>query len=124
MAVCIYSIKTSHYMKQLYLFVLSCLAFTFPVLAQTTWTGATSTGWNTASNWSPAAVLTASDDVVIPDITNDPVIDAAALAHSVEVQSRAKLDIMNTGSLTINGSKEFDGSTTAFSNQGTVNNSG
>jgi hypothetical protein len=114
-------------MKQIYLLLLSCLAFSLPALAQTTWTGATSTAWNTASNWNTGTVPTASNDVVIPDVINDPVISAAgALANSVQVHVGGMLTIQNSASLTINGSRGGigDGLPAAFANSGTVNNSG
>ncbi|MFN4257589.1 MAG: putative metal-binding motif-containing protein, partial [Saprospiraceae bacterium] len=39
-----------------------------------TWTGAVSTDWHTPCNWNPACVPAATDDVVIPNVANDPVI--------------------------------------------------
>ena len=30
--------------------------------------------WNTAANWSTNSVPTSSDDVIIPNVTNDPII--------------------------------------------------
>jgi hypothetical protein len=112
--------------------LLTLLLGGLPALAQTTWTGATSTDWATASNWSGNAVPTASDDVVIPSGTpNQPTLaTAGAVAKSVEVQSGATLTIGSKGVLTINGSKslyifDFDNSiTTGFYNGGTVDNSG
>jgi hypothetical protein len=101
---------------------------TLPALAQTTWTGATSTDWNTASNWNPAAVPTASDDVVIPAVTspaNPPTLSSTgAVASTVDVQSGAKLTIASTGTLTINGSRNIADENTGFSNAGTVDNAG
>ncbi len=96
--------------------------------AQTTWTGTAGTDWNTDGNWDPAGVPTAATDVVIPNVSNLPRIEAgtAAVANSVHVQGGAALTIGSSGSLTINGSKSFistDGFA-AFYNQGTVNNSG
>jgi hypothetical protein len=91
------------------------------------WTGCTGTDWNTASNWSGNAVPAVADDVVIPDVAgNAPGIGAgtAALANSVEVQTRGMLNIGSGGSLTINGSKFFSTFRTAFYNQGTVANNG
>jgi hypothetical protein len=93
----------------------------FSLHAQTTWTGAASTDWATAPNWNTGAVPTATDDVSIPPgPVNKPVISTSAVAKSVEVQTDAFLDISSTGSLTINGSKNFFGSTFAFLNYGTV----
>ena len=101
---------------------------TLPALAQSTWTGATSTDWNTASNWNPAAVPTASDDVVIPAVTspaNPPTLSSTgAVASTVDVQSGAKLTIASTGTLTINGSRNIADENTGFSNAGTVDNAG
>ncbi len=71
-----------------------------------TWTGHISTDWDEACNWSPNCVPTANDDVIIPDVTNDPVISGAAVTKSVSVnfnglltiQSGASLDIDNAAS--------------------------
>ncbi len=91
-----------------------------------TWTGAISTDWNLACNWSPASIPSAGNDVVIPNTTNDPVIGAgiAALAKTVEVQTGALFTIAATASLTINGSKSVSSIVSAFDNNGTVNNNG
>lgn len=90
-----------------------------------TWTGITSSDWNTASNWCPNRVPTATDNVVIATgPTNQPVLSTTAVAQSVEVQIDASLSITAGGSLTINGSKSAGGSTTAFYNRGTVTNRG
>jgi hypothetical protein len=91
----------------------------------TLWRGCTNTSWNTASNWSGNAVPTADDDVIIPNVINDPEISASAVAHSIEVLSDAALTIQSTGSLTINGGKNFSVElSTAVYNLGTINNSG
>src|SRR4051812_47400906 len=59
------------------------------LLAQTaTWTGTSSTSWDTPANWNPAQVPLISDDVVIPSApTNQPVLSTTAVANSVEVKS-------------------------------------
>lgn len=59
-----------------------------------TWTGAVSTDWNTAGNWSGNAVPTAADSVVVPaGPANMPVLSAAASVARVEVQSGATLTL-------------------------------
>ena len=89
------------------------------------WTGCVSTDWNTAGNWASGAIPTATDDVVIPSApANQPVLSTTATAQSVEVQTGASLSISSAGRLTINGSKNIDGFTTAFSNRGMVQNAG
>ncbi|MES2776937.1 MAG: hypothetical protein V4722_22360 [Bacteroidota bacterium] len=95
------------------------LAIAGNLYAQTTWTGAVSTAWNTAGNWS-AGVPDATDDVTIPNVTNDPLISVAgALAKSVTVQSGGILTISAAGTLTINGSV-----LQGLLNEGTVQNHG
>jgi hypothetical protein len=87
--------------------------------AQTTWTGSLGADWNTGGNWS-AGVPDATDDVTIPNVTNDPLISiAGAVAKSVTVQAGGLLTINAAGTLTINGAL-----TQGFLNQGTVQNSG
>jgi len=67
-----------------------------PVSADTcTWTGVLSSSWNTAANWSPVKVPTASDDVIIPSSINDPVIPASytAVANSITIQNGGQLTL-------------------------------
>ncbi|MBE0638103.1 MAG: hypothetical protein IH598_06275, partial [Bacteroidales bacterium] len=92
-----------------------------------TWTGLTSNDWNTGSNWDPPCVPTADDDVIIPDVTSDPVIYAgiAAMAKSVTVNTDAALGIEATGSLTINGSAIHEnGYFSGLYNRGSMTNDG
>jgi hypothetical protein len=59
-----------------------------------TWTGAVSTDWNTAGNWSGNTVPTAVDSAVVPaGPANMPVLSAAASVGRVEVQSGATLTL-------------------------------
>ncbi|MEO1260024.1 MAG: MopE-related protein [Bacteroidota bacterium] len=71
--------------------------------AQVTWTGTTDTDWNTGTNWDGGSVPSATDDVLIPDTPNDPVIMAGtnAVAQSVEIQRDATLELLSGASLTI-----------------------
>lgn len=89
-----------------------------------TWTGGVDTDWNTACNWSPASVPTATNVVVIPNTTNKPTINTAAVAQSVEVQAGAVLTIVSTHSLTVNNSFDFGSGRVCFLNLGTVQNNG
>ncbi len=86
-----------------------------------TWTGIVSTDWDEPGNWNPICVPTADDDVIIPDVTNDPVISSTstAVAKSVKVNTGAKLTINSSGSLTIDGP-----ATAALLLQGSLDNSG
>ena len=69
------------------------------------WTGATDTDWATASNWSPNSVPIASDNLVIPNVTNKPVISATtgAVANNITVELGSSLTINSGGSLIISG---------------------
>jgi len=70
-----------------------------------TWTGATSTDWNTASNWETGAVPAAGSHVLISASANNmPVISTAdANVMSLEIADGAKLTV-NTGyTLTVTG---------------------
>ena len=110
------------------LFLLSII-FASSALSQSTWTGATSTDWGTASNWSNSVVPMAVNDVIIPSVASAtyPVIgnSTEAVAKSVLVQVGAALTIQYGGSLTINGftSTSYAG-TAALYTFGTINNSG
>ncbi|UPT65225.1 MAG: hypothetical protein M0D57_11650 [Sphingobacteriales bacterium JAD_PAG50586_3] len=63
-----------------------------------TWTGASSTDWNTPGNWTPAGPPTVNDDILIPNQTNDPVLTTGAngVCKSVTINSGATVTI-NTG---------------------------
>lgn len=67
------------------------------------WTGTTSTDWNTTTNWSSGTVPGSTDNVTIPNVTNDPVISGAFTINNVDLASGATLTVANGGSLTLNG---------------------
>ena len=70
------------------------------VFSQTkTWTGATSTVWNTATNWSPSGVPTAASNVTIPSApANQPLINGTTtpVCNMLTVNSGATLTISPT----------------------------
>lgn len=41
------------------------------------WIGAVSTDWNIPGNWNNALAPTLSDDVLISDVTNNPIVNEA-----------------------------------------------
>jgi hypothetical protein len=67
------------------------------------WNGATSTDWNESGNWNDIEVPTSDKTVIIPDVTNDPVIGTAAAVTNLTIESGAVLTIGETGRLTVNG---------------------
>ncbi|MEI6141169.1 MAG: T9SS type A sorting domain-containing protein [Mariniphaga sp.] len=72
-----------------------------------TWTGNTDSNWNTAGNWNPAHVPTATEDAVIPDRTNDPIVNevpaSPAVCKNLTIQTGAVVTIAAGKALTVNG---------------------
>jgi hypothetical protein len=90
-----------------------------------TWTGNTSSVWNLASNWSPAAVPGPTNDVIIPAgaLTNEPSLPAAgpdvtvhdltvSAGHTLTINSGRILSV--TGNWTNNGTAAVGAGTVAF----------
>jgi hypothetical protein len=90
-----------------------------PCLA--TWTGTTSTDWNTTSNWSPAAVPTSSDNIIIPStgITNFPVATGLTIAAGKTTTLNSNAQLTVNGTLTNNGTLTLESGATLV--QGTGN---
>jgi len=105
-----------------------CVAPPMVPSATDIWTGCLSSDWATAGNWLDGSVPTATDDVTIPDVTNNPVVMAgtAAVAKSVTINANASLTVEAMGSLTINGfaNNPNDFTTAGMHNSGTVTNNG
>ncbi len=80
---------------------ISATATTSGVSVLRTWTGTISTNWAIAGNWSPSGVPTSSDDVIIPIVTNVPIISAPVTVKNLNVTNDATLT--NTSTLTVSG---------------------
>jgi len=80
-----------------------------------TWTGATSTAWATTTNWSTGVVPTSTKNVIIPNVTNKPVITGTANANNIVIASGSSLTVSGTGTLRLYGS---------IANNGTLTTSG
>ncbi|WP_191906990.1 T9SS type A sorting domain-containing protein [Adhaeribacter soli] len=78
------------------------------------WTGTTSTDWNTASNWSSNSVPASTSDVVIPSgVSRYPVISSGtSLAKDLTIASGASLTV-NGGTLEVKEDFTNNGSFTA-----------
>jgi hypothetical protein len=94
-----------------------------------TWTGATSTDWATASNWSPAIVPSASNATIpTTGITNYPVATNVTIAagKTLNVLSGAQLTVSgiltNNGTITIeSGATLVQGASSTLAGSGTYN---
>ena len=97
---------------------LAALLFAMNASAQKTWTGTTSTAWNTATNWSPAGAPVASDNVTIPSApANQPVLSGTTgVCANLTINTGASLSISattsNNAQLTTSGSTVISGSLT------------
>ncbi len=79
-----------------------------------TWTGASTTDWNTAGNWNPGnKVPGAADDVLIPSATNQPHItvtgSSLASINNLIIRNGAALTIDAGKALTVNGTLDNGG---------------
>ncbi|WP_161787199.1 DUF4394 domain-containing protein [Hymenobacter sp. IS2118] len=93
---------------------------TAPVVADLTWTGAVSVAWGLPGNWLPMQVPTATDNVFIPNVDNDPVVSNAQQANSLTMAAGATLTTAPGGTLTLNGNFVNNGGTTLGSGTGRV----
>ncbi len=66
------------------------------------WTGTTGTNWNTGSNWSLSTVPDNSNNAVITDAANDPVINSPATCKNLIIRAGGILDIHPGGTLIVN----------------------
>ncbi|MFN0014844.1 MAG: hypothetical protein ACKVU2_09880 [Saprospiraceae bacterium] len=91
--------------------------------AQTTWTGSYNSDWNVHINWTNG-MPSYEDDVIIPDVANDPVLADIRSVKSIKVNAGAKLTIATNGSLRTFVPVAVGQTTSTFFNLGTVINMG
>jgi len=69
-----------------------------------TWTGTTNTDWNTTTNWNPSIVPIDRTNVIIPNVTNQPIISTTGnKCLNVTIQNGATLHVNPGKNLTIGG---------------------
>jgi len=95
------------------------------------WTGATDTNWHITTNWSKGAIPTASVPVIIPNVTNKPVISSSAVCSALTINIGSSVTLNGSNTLTISGNLSNAGTLTCnsgvisltgtFTNTGTVN---
>ena len=104
------------------LFFLMFVCGVFNASAQTiTWTGATDTNWDTVTNWSPASIPTASNDVIIPT-GKTVVVNVAGVTKSIVVQGNSTVTIV--GGLSFLNASSFASNTVINWSNGAINGGG
>ena len=95
--------------------VTSAISGTFTVIADLTWTGATSTDWNTISNWSCPFLPGITTNILIPNVTNKPILSSGVngMANNIVISSGSSLTVTSNimqiaGTITNSGT--FDSS--------------
>jgi len=81
---------------------------TIVIIGQPTWTGSVSNVWNNQNNWSPASVPNADQDILIPNVQKNPVINLmkglTAFCNNLTLEKGVVLIISPENILTVNGS--------------------
>jgi hypothetical protein len=68
------------------------------------WTGALSTDWATAGNWNPSGQPTYDQNVLIPDVTNDPYLSTAwGYTQDITIESGAVVTVGPGAILNVTG---------------------
>ncbi|UPT68647.1 MAG: hypothetical protein M0D57_08510 [Sphingobacteriales bacterium JAD_PAG50586_3] len=95
-------------MKKLLLLAGIFLSLSLNSQTSRTWTGSSSTDWNTAGNWSPSGVPSTADHIVLNTASgNQPVLDANRNITNITV-SAGTIDV-NGYTLTVTGSTNLTG---------------
>jgi hypothetical protein len=74
-----------------------------------TWTGAVSTASSTAGNWSPAAVPTASDNVIFDNTASVDCVWTLTAINNITLDATAYNFVLDTSALTVTGVFHLDG---------------
>jgi hypothetical protein len=88
-----------------------------------TWTGSTNTDWGTAGNWSFGTVPVSTDAVIIPNVSNLPIIDNSTTAALNNLTIQSSASVTDNGVLQIGGTINNSGVFTATSGTITMNGS-
>ncbi len=71
-----------------------------------TWTGCTDTDWFDPCNWNTGAVPTAAKSVIIPNVTNDPLITGGtANCFEITIQTGATVNLVSSSGGVLNVTK-------------------
>jgi hypothetical protein len=95
-------------------------AWFFASVTTHTWDGSSSTDWNTPANWDSNVVPSVGHDIVIPDVTNDPILPAGGVTVGDLTIQTGGLLTTNGEALTINGDLSLGGTLSAGASTITV----
>ncbi|HRZ42582.1 MAG TPA: GLUG motif-containing protein [Bacteroidales bacterium] len=65
------------------------------------WTGNTNSQWELAGNWSLNRIPMLSDNIIIPNVINKPILNSEDTIKSLTVQPDSRLTISQTGKMTV-----------------------
>ena len=77
-----------------------------------TWTGTTNTDWATATNWSYGTVPVSTDAVIIPSVSNQPIIGISTTAALNNLTINSSASLIVNGNITVNGTGSNAGTLT------------
>ena len=83
------------------------------------WLGTNTTAWETAGNWSEAEAPGSATDLIIPNVTNDPIVadGVTVTANNITIETGAELTANANGRLTISGNVVNNGTFTLKSDE-------
>ncbi|CAL2078560.1 conserved protein of unknown function precursor containing a type A C-terminal secretion signal [Tenacibaculum sp. 190524A02b] len=81
------------------------------------WTGSSSAFWGVTSNWTDTAIPNVTNNVTIPDVTNDPIVNSGNYSvNDLTIATGADLTIDTNGTLNVNGNLNSSGTIALASN--------
>ncbi len=116
------SYKTNSGVLQLYRLSGTATTTYSPLTQTTCWTGALSTSWNEAANWSNG-IPNSGKTAVVAVKPLQPVVNSTVATGTLVLQSASQLSILNEGNLTVNGDlwlKSSIAGTATLTNEGTM----
>ncbi|QOD60238.1 T9SS type A sorting domain-containing protein [Polaribacter haliotis] len=82
-----------------------------------TWSAtATTTNWNTGSNWVGGSVPTEHQDAIIPSSTNYPLITSHVIVGDVTIETSAEINVSSSGTFDVKYDLENNGTLTVNDN--------
>ena len=89
-----------------------------PYTPSQVWLGTSSSVWATAGNWSEEAEPAGTQNIIVPNVTNTPVISGATTktVNNLLVETGGQMDLANDGWLTLSGNLTNNGTFTIITN--------